>query len=149
MQRTSGGPVCPLADDPPLPFPDGAFELIYGVSVFTHFRSDLQDLWLQELRRVTQPGGILLMTTHGQTAIDFAGLDPAQFASLRDIVNEAGIFEVSKNDQLDGAVEAAEEYVNVFHSGRYIKSHWSRWFEIVAIVPGYIFTHDLVVMRRR
>ena len=41
-----------------------------------------------------------------------------------------------------------EEYVNVFHSKDYVQRKWSKWFSILNIVPGYIFTHDLVVLKR-
>jgi len=50
---------------------------------------------------------------------------------------------------LNGAVEHPEEYVNVFHSADYIRQHWSGWFEVLAIIPGYIFTHDLIVLKSK
>jgi SAM-dependent methyltransferase len=134
---------------PPLRFGDGEFDLVYGVSVFTHFREELQDAWLSELRRIVRPRGIVMVTTHGQTAIDFAGLRPTEFVALQEAVNINGHFTASKNDQLDGAVDSSGEYVNVFHSTRYLRKHWSEWFEVLAIVPGYIYTHDLVILRRR
>jgi hypothetical protein len=37
----------------------------------------------------------------------------------------------------------------VFHSRRHITRSWRRHFDIVRILPGYVFTHDLVVVRRR
>jgi ubiquinone/menaquinone biosynthesis C-methylase UbiE len=42
--------------NPPLPFPDDHFDLVFSSSVFTHIDEHAQDLWLAELRRVTQPG---------------------------------------------------------------------------------------------
>jgi hypothetical protein len=54
----------------------------------------------------------------------------------------------SQNNDLDGAVEKPEEYVNVFHSLDYIRRPWSRWLDVVDILPGYVFTHDLVVLAR-
>jgi SAM-dependent methyltransferase len=134
---------------PPLPFPDGHFDLVYGLSVFTHFREPLQDAWLEELRRVVRPGGIVMVTTHGRTAIDFGGLAPVEYIAMVKAVESNGLFLASKNDQLDGAVQGADEYVNVFHSTSYVRAHWSKWFSIRAIVPGFIFTHDLVIMERR
>jgi SAM-dependent methyltransferase len=51
---------------PPLVFDDAAFDLVYGLSVFTHLPEELQVGWLHELRRVLRPGGRLVLTTHGE-----------------------------------------------------------------------------------
>ena len=53
---------------PPLPFPDGHFDLVYCLSVFTHLNEAMQDAWIDELRRVLSPGGVLLMSVHGAAA---------------------------------------------------------------------------------
>lgn len=133
---------------PPLPFPDATFDLVYGISVFTHLREKLQDAWLEELRRVIRPGGLLCVTVHGRAAIDYAGLQPNDYVALRDAVDREGIFVIGKNAQLDGAAEDVEEYLNVFHSRSYVRERWSRWFSVRAMLPGYIFTHDLIVLQR-
>ncbi len=134
---------------PPLPFADGEFELVYGVSVFTHLREALQFKWLDELARVTSKSAFLLMTVHGRTALEFARLKPNVYARLRAKIDRAGLFVTSTNSQIDGYADHRGEYVNVFHSHEYIRRVWSRRFEVLAIIPGYIFTHDLVVLRTR
>ncbi len=52
---------------PPLGYRSETFMLIYAISVFTHFSANLQVPWMQELRRILQPGGCLLMTVHGES----------------------------------------------------------------------------------
>lgn len=52
---------------PPLPYPEQSFQLIYGLSVFTHFAHDLQDLWMAEMHRALAPGGLLIFTTMGNS----------------------------------------------------------------------------------
>ena len=54
------------ADLPPLPSADGQFDLIYAISVFTHLDESRQFAWLDELRRVAKPGGLLLLTVQGE-----------------------------------------------------------------------------------
>lgn len=134
--------------EPPLPYQDGAFDLVYGISVFTHFREPLQDAWLKELQRITRPGAILLMTIHGETALDYLGLQPTEHREMQLAIRKSGLFVSSKNDQLDGAVEGAAEYVNVFHDKKYLARHWRRWFKVLSVLPGFVFTHDLVVLQR-
>lgn len=134
---------------PPLPFADSSFDLVYGVSVFTHLKEPLQDRWLEELRRVVRPGGLVLTTVHGETAVDFFRLPAPAYARLNAQIEAAGLLVGSANHQLDGHVDQPGEYVNVFHHRDYVSRHWSRWFEVLHVIPGYIFTHDLVVLRAR
>ena len=143
------GHFAPSGMRPPLPFPSAGFDLIYGLSIFTHLREPLQDEWLAELQRVCAPGGLLLMTVHGRTALDYAGVQPGVHADLQRRIKSRGIYESGSNNQIDGYAENADEYVNVYHDADYIRSHWGRVFEILTILPGYIYTHDLVVMRKR
>jgi len=134
--------------EPPLPFSDQSFDLIYGVSVFTHLKEALQDKWLAELRRVTRVGGLVLTTVHGETAVEFFRLPPIAYRNLKSAMVSKGLLVSSANSQLQGHVDRPDEYVNVFHHRDYIASRWARHFEILHVIPGYIFTHDLVVMRR-
>jgi len=51
---------------PPLPFPADHFDVIFGVSVFTHIDEAHQRAWLAELHRVLKPGGWLLLTFYAE-----------------------------------------------------------------------------------
>jgi ubiquinone/menaquinone biosynthesis C-methylase UbiE len=39
---------------PPLPYPDDRFDLIYAISVFTHLNEEYQHSWLHELQRIAR-----------------------------------------------------------------------------------------------
>jgi hypothetical protein len=54
----------------------------------------------------------------------------------------------SLNSQLDGLVKPGY-YSNVFHTESYIRQVWSRYFEVVAFLPGAVDYQDLVVLRRK
>jgi SAM-dependent methyltransferase len=104
--------------EPPLPYPDGMFGLIYAYSLFTHLPERLQLLWMEEIRRLLAPGGYLLMTVHGRRFI--ASRSPAERAAFHrgDLVVVA--------DRLAGSNSCA-----VFHPERYVREVLAREFEVV------------------
>ncbi len=48
-----------------LPYPDDYFDVIYGISIFTHLSEKLHKDWYNELRRILNPAGIIFLTTQG------------------------------------------------------------------------------------
>jgi SAM-dependent methyltransferase len=53
---------------PPLPFDDQAFDLVFAISVWSHYSAAGALTWLEELHRLVRPGGHVLLTTHGLQA---------------------------------------------------------------------------------
>jgi 2-polyprenyl-3-methyl-5-hydroxy-6-metoxy-1,4-benzoquinol methylase len=56
--------------EPPLQLEAEQFDLVYGLSVFTHLPERLQHAWMEELRRVVRPGGFILFTAHGRRYLE-------------------------------------------------------------------------------
>ncbi len=54
---------------PPLPLAEDSFDLVYAISIWTHFSPQLALRWFEEIRRVLRPGGHLVLTTHGLTSV--------------------------------------------------------------------------------
>jgi hypothetical protein len=142
------GTFVPCRMAPPLPFEDGRFDLIYGVSVFTHLREAMQFRWLEELSRVMARGGILLTTIHGQTAIDFSRSPPPEYLRSQEELRQKGIVFMGDNTQLDGHADHGGEYVNVLHALDYVHREWGRYFRVEEVLRGYILHHDLVILRK-
>ena len=55
---------------PPLDLADASLDLVYAISIWSHFAPPLGMRWFEEMRRVLGPGGHLLCTTHGLTSVD-------------------------------------------------------------------------------
>jgi len=133
---------------PPLPFADGSFDVVYGISVFTHLREAMQLRWLEELSRVLVHGGFVLVTIHGQTAIDFSREPREQFWRLTNSTRQQGIVVTKRNSQLDGHADHDGEYVDVLQTPEYVRRVWGRYFRVEHVLPGYILHHDLVILRK-
>ena len=127
---------------PPLPFEDGFFDFVFGISVFTHLPEDMQFGWLAEMQRITRPGGYLIMTTSGEG--NYSKLPD----ELRRKVEEKGFF------YLDGgygqSISLPAFYQNTFHSLDYIRREWAKYFDILDMQPTRMQRHqDTILMRRR
>lgn len=67
QQHVSQAIDCRMSSlNPPLPYPDQQFDMIYLISVFTHLSLETQKLWIQEFKRILRRGGYLLVTLHGE-----------------------------------------------------------------------------------
>jgi SAM-dependent methyltransferase len=127
---------------PPLPYPDGAFDLVFSHSVFTHIDERRQDLWLSELQRITQPGGLIVLSVHSEAAI------PAEAWEIRDRLERDGIAFFDQSLPHDGPLP--DWYQSTWHAPWYVFEHWGRWFEIRAYLPGAALGfQDHVALRRR
>jgi len=55
---------------PPTVYPDNYFDCVYSVSVFSHLNEENHLAWLKDLKRITKPDGLILLTIHGQHAME-------------------------------------------------------------------------------
>jgi len=131
------------------PFPAGSFDVVYGISVFTHLNPESERFWLAELHRLLRPGGVAVMSVHGEMTFFKAINDFWVFDKL---VND-GYVDVGACNDLDvnGKPTVDENlYRNVFHSRAYIQRVWGDRFTIIDYIPGGAAAHqDYVVMTRR
>jgi ubiquinone/menaquinone biosynthesis C-methylase UbiE len=127
---------------PPLPYADSQFDLVYSVSVFTHLPEDMQFQFLEELQRVTRPGGYLLLTTHGAS---LASRSRPLTEEERTLETKGFLYRVG-----GGVSGLPGFYQNTFHTSKYIHRTWSRYFDIRFILKQGINAHqDLVICRAR
>jgi SAM-dependent methyltransferase len=59
---------------PPLPLGDGSLDLVYAISIWSHFAPDLGLRWFEEMHRLIRPGGHLVCTTHGLISVAYSSV---------------------------------------------------------------------------
>jgi SAM-dependent methyltransferase len=123
---------------PPIAFADRSFDVVYALSVFTHFTEDLQLAWRDELSRVLRRGGLLLMTTHGRSYLP--RLDPADRQRF-----DKGELVVRWGD-LPGT-----NLCSAYHPERYLRETFADGFTFLELEPEGARgnpTQDLVLLRK-
>lgn len=127
---------------PPAPFEAGYFDLIVGISVFTHLPEDMQFQWLEELRRITKPGGYLILTTSG--AKSYTQLP----ADMQEVLSNRGF--LYRDGEYGQSISLPDFYQNTFHAHSYIQREWTEYFEVIDIQSARMQTYqDTVLLRRR
>ena len=103
--------------------------MVYGLSIFTHLTELAQDLWLAELCRVLKPGGVAFLTFHGEAAAYSRGFSAAEIENYR----LRGIEDYVLDRALIEVVDDSNYYRSTFHTTDYLRSRWSKYFDIVGI----------------
>jgi SAM-dependent methyltransferase len=106
---------------PDLPHGDGTFDLVYAFSVFTHL-TDHWAGWLLELHRVLKPNGLLFATFLSEAV--WLQFDQGPWDE-----DSVGMNVIKTWNPWDSGGPV------VFHSEWWIREHWGRAFEIVALEP--------------
>jgi 2-polyprenyl-3-methyl-5-hydroxy-6-metoxy-1,4-benzoquinol methylase len=123
---------------PPFRYGDGQFDLVYALSVLTHLPEALQGRWIGELARVVQPGGYVLLSTHGESYVGrLNGEERRAFAEGRLVVRWSQV--------------AGTNLCTAFHPPAYVRDTLTVGWELVELVPEGARGNphqDLVLLRR-
>ena len=140
--------ICkPIPFYPPTDLPTDYFEFVYGISVFTHLSECAQEVWLQELKRVSRSGALLIMSVKNEFAAINSSANNGSL--LRDLLL-LGISDRWLDGNLGQQLDRKSYYRGTMHLTQYVREQWSRHFEIVDIVRrADVYVQDLVIMRRR
>jgi SAM-dependent methyltransferase len=113
-----------LANDerPPLDVEAASFDLVYGMSVFTHI-TDHWAAWAEELHRILAPGGLGVFTFLGEGMWKEILGRPWEPERIGMISTKPG-----RSWDVGGP--------DVYASEWWLREHWGRAFEIVAVRPA-------------
>ncbi len=146
---------------PPLPFADASMDLVFALSLFSHFDRESSVAWMTELARVCRPGGRLIVTTHGHFATWVIARSDEHQRSFR--VDAEGAADLARRLQredfvflepgaewlraLDGP---SRDYGQAFLTESFVRSAFAGAVELVAVMPAASFLfQDLYVLEPR
>jgi SAM-dependent methyltransferase len=137
------------SENPPLPVADEQFDVLYAISVMTHFDEAHQDAWLAEWRRIVKPGGLLLVTYRSEDYLaSRASIRSAQREKIEPMCESNG-FAFVESDHLDGVFPTF--YGQTFHTHAYVRERWGQFFDVIELRPPGegSWDQDLAVLRRK
>lgn len=130
-----------ISPDPPTPYRAGEFDLVIGVSIFTHLDEKYERLWIDELARIVRPGGLVVVSVHGPSAT------PPHLAEALARLGRAD--ERSSGAHFFEQYTSADYYRSTFVTEAYIRAHWAGAFRVEAYLERALARHhDLIVLRR-
>jgi SAM-dependent methyltransferase len=123
---------------PPLSFDSNFFNAIYVFSVFTHLSTSMQLAWSQELLRILKPGGIIIITTHGDNFVQhLTESEKNQYASGESVVREK--------------VKEGTRDFSAWHPPEFVKRKLLEGFSVIEHMPKPDFAHlkqDIWIARK-
>jgi cyclopropane fatty-acyl-phospholipid synthase-like methyltransferase len=139
---------------PTLGYPDGFFDFVFAISIWSHFseRAGLQ--WLEEMRRVIRPTGHLLLTTHGYQSIAHyaqGALRPReQLAQIAEALYARGFwFKNEFGEGGDGGLGGAD-WGTAFNSVEWLLPRICPDWRLADFAPGRLQgNQDMFVLERR
>jgi SAM-dependent methyltransferase len=120
---------------PPLALSDGAVDVVFAASVFTHL-ADSWSAWLLEVHRVLDDGGVLVASFLGPGMSEEIAGEPWD-------ENRIGMNVLRPGNAWEHGGPM------VLHSPWWLREHWGRAFEVLALDPLGFPPHGLIVLRRR
>lgn len=146
---------------PPLRYASAMMDMTYSVSTFSHLSPEDQGPWLEELCRITKPGGYCFLTTEGLTAFRmmsdvFGGPKCEQELRTKGVLYKEYYFMEEERQRkfripiVSATMGIDGTYGNTVLTPEYIRRTWVQsGFEVVDVIEGIIdHRQDLVVLRR-
>jgi len=138
--------------DPPTSYENNSFDMVYAISIWSHFDEETSKIWFDEMHRIVKPSGLLYWTTHSkQSLAEWANKKIRPREHLTEICNNL----ILNSFVFEGIYEK-DWSADVTRWGlSYISPDWvmnnllDKW-KIVQYRPGYeSWNQDVYLIERR
>jgi SAM-dependent methyltransferase len=139
---------------PPLAYGEGQFDFAFAISIWSHFAEPAAVAWLEEMRRIIRPGGLLVLTTAGYWTLahDFElGLrESEQLSEAADALYRRGFwFRDEFGEGGDYGVDNPD-WGTAFMTPEWLLSRATPSWRLALFAPGRVEdAQDLFVLERR
>jgi SAM-dependent methyltransferase len=140
--------------DPPLDFAGGSFDLVYAISIWSHFAEAAALRWLEEMHRLIAPGGRLVLTVHGMRSVEYlahAGVrTPRELEAIRRALYRRGFWFAPEFGEAGDHGVVHPEWGTSFMTPEWLLRHATPgWSAEAYLVGRNMGNQDVVVLRRR
>lgn len=125
---------------PPLTYGANSFDVVYAISVFTHLDLSSRNAWLEELNRILDDSGILVVSVHGEGS--WKGLHPDDIEEL----NENGfIYRLGESGPFPSVC-----FQTSYETKEFAIKCFEQFFSVLDYVERGINNHqDLLVLKKK
>jgi glycosyltransferase involved in cell wall biosynthesis/SAM-dependent methyltransferase len=140
--------------DPPLALDDGSLDLVFAISIWSHFGETAALRWLDEMHRLLAPGGHLVLTTHGPQSIAYYGQigarPPHQLEQIRSELYRRGFWYAPEFGEAGDFGVKHAEWGTAFLTPEWLLRHVTgRWDVAHYAVGRNTGNQDVIVLRRK
>ena len=120
---------------PPLEYENNFFDIIYCISVFTHLDEKTELKWFNEIIRVLKPGGIFLLSIHGESSKDKLSEEEKKLFDEKGCVIRSNV------------TEGKRSFVS-YNSENFMRETMLKEVEILEFIPGKKNEQDIWIVRK-
>jgi SAM-dependent methyltransferase len=123
---------------PPSAYEPGTFDLVYAMSILTHLTEPVAHAWVAEWERILKPGGVLLISVHGDAFRDQLGRQARPLYDAGEMV--------VKKARIEGMNACVAN-----HPYAYVTERLLARFDLLSFTPNpsEAFAQDVYVARAR
>ncbi|CAI9403265.1 class I SAM-dependent methyltransferase [Nocardioides sp. T2.26MG-1] len=131
---------------PPTSLPEDTFDVVFANSVLSHLTAEAMDAWLHEISRILRPGGLALLSYHGDFSL--LGFASRTESFVRQVLHD-GFNSQLKANEVNDVISDPEYYRHTFmtdeHAMSLFRSHFAVREQITGVVSRF---QNLAVLSR-